>query len=126
MRSAARARSIAFVTVLLLSFALGCGTVRLEVPPGARVRLLQEDEPAQIHVQRTVWFWLFGARPFGDNSTRTEIEKYHLCEIRMRTTQSMTDNLTNLVTILASIVRRTLIVDGNSGKDCVQAPAGPR
>lgn len=123
-----RARKIALASLIALcgSLAAGCGTIRLEVPPGRTVRLLQEGEPAQIHVERTVWFWLFGSRPISDNTTMPEIERYDLCEIRLQTVQSMSDQLTNFVTFLVTIVRRTLIVEGNAPPDCATTPSSSR
>jgi hypothetical protein len=99
------------ITIILFS---GCGTVRLEVPEGHEVRLLAQEESAEIRVERTVWFWLWGARPISDNTTKSDIEKYNLKEVRAYTTQTMTDNLLLMITSLVSIVRRTLIVEGNT------------
>ncbi len=105
------------ITSLLISISLlsmtGCGTVRLEVPPGHDVRLLEQDEYAEIRVQRTVWFWLWGARPISDNSTQQDILEHNFKEVRLQTEQNMTDNLTILITGWFSIVRRTMIVEGN-------------
>ena len=61
-----------------------------------------------------MWFWLWGARPISDNTTKSDIEKYNLKEVRAYTTQTMTDNLLLIITSLVSIVRRTLIVEGNT------------
>ncbi|WP_428355829.1 hypothetical protein [Methyloprofundus sp.] len=109
-KSAIRIFSV-LASVLLFS---GCGTVRLEVPEGHQVRILAQDESAEIRVERTVWFWLWGARPISDNTTKSDIEKYNLKEVRAYTTQTMTDNLLLIITSLVSIVRRTLIVEGNT------------
>ncbi len=103
-------RPVALVVLLLLP---GCGTVRLETPPGREVRILQADEPVEIHSRRTVWFWLWGARPISDNTTKSDIEKYDLREVRMHTEQTFFETITNPITALVSIVRRTLIVEGN-------------
>jgi hypothetical protein len=125
MRRAGRAAALGIPWILCILLAAGCGTIRLEVPPDHSVRLLEEDEPAQIHVERTVWFWLFGARPISDNTTLPEIERYDLCEIRMQTVQSMADQLTNLVTVFVTIVRRTLVVEGNAPPGCTgDTPSG--
>lgn len=101
---------------ILICFLLfsSCGTVRLEVPKGQNVRLLMNAESSEIRVERTVWFWLWGAKPISDNSIKSEIEKYNLKEVRAYTTQSMTDNIVTLVTSLVSITRRTLIIEGNA------------
>ena len=111
-----RSKSAIRIFCLLITFILfsGCGTVRLEVPEGHEVRLLAQEESAEIRVERTVWFWLWGARPISDNTTKSDIEKYNLKEVRAYTTQTMTDNLLLMITSLVSIVRRTLIVEGNT------------
>lgn len=100
-----------FTCMLLFS---GCGTVRMEVPEGHEVRVLARNESAEIRVERTVWFWLWGARAISDNTTKSDIEKYNFREVRAYTTQTMTDNLILMVTSLVSIVRRTMIIEGNS------------
>ena len=92
----------------------GCGTVRLEVPPGRDVRLLEADEPAEIHVERTLWFWLWGGNAISDNTPIQEIEKYDLKEVRVRTEQTFVDSILNPITAVVSIVRRRLIVEGNT------------
>lgn len=103
-----------FCILSCLALFTGCGTVRMEVPEGHEVRILAQDESAEIRIERTVWFWLWGARPISDNTTKSDIEKYNLKEVRAYTTQTMTDNLLLMITSLVSIVRRTLIVEGNT------------
>ena len=100
------------ILVCLILFS-SCGTVRLEVPEGQEVRLLMNDESSEIRVERTVWFWLWGAKPISDNSIKSEVDKYNLKEVRAFTTQTMTDNIVTLVTSIVSITRRTLIIEGN-------------
>ena len=34
------------------------------------------DKPAQVHVERTIWFYQWGAKAISDNTTREDIEKY--------------------------------------------------
>ena len=97
--------------ILLFS---GCGTVRMEVPEGHEVRVLARNESAEIRVERTVWFWLWGARAISDNTTKSDIEKYKFKEVRAYTTQTMTDNILLMITSFVSIVRRTMIIEGNT------------
>jgi len=97
----------------------GCGTVRLEVPEGRQVRLLAQDESAEVRVERTVWFWLWGGKAISDNSIKSDIEKYKLTEVRAYTVQTMTDNILLIVTSFVSIVRRTLVVEGNTNAKTV-------
>jgi hypothetical protein len=100
----------------LLAAALisGCGTVRLEVPPGRNVRMLEADEPAEIHVERTLWYWMWGGNAISDNTPAFEIEKYDLKEVRVHTEQTFIDSILNPITAVVSIVRRRLIVEGNT------------
>ena len=101
------------ISICILLFS-GCGTVRMEIPEGHEVRVLAREESAEIRVERTLWFWLWGARAISDNTTKSDIEKYQFKEVRAYTTQTMTDTLLLLVTSVVSIVRRTLIVEGNT------------
>ena len=104
-----------FIWALLAAAVLpGCGTVRLEVPPGRDVRLLETDEPADIHAERTLWFYFWGGKAISDNTPAAEIEKYGLVEVRVRTEQTFIDSILNPITAVVSIVRRTLIVEGNA------------
>lgn len=100
--------------LICLSILAGCGTVRLEVPAGHDVRLLEHDDYASVRVKRTAWFWLWGARPISDNSIQKDIEKLRLKEVRLLTEQNMVDNLSLLFTAWFSIVRRTMIIEGNT------------
>jgi hypothetical protein len=110
--------------VLLIA---GCGTVRLEVPPGYDdVRLLEVDEPAEVRVERTVWFWMWGGNPISDNTTKTEIEQYNLKEVRLRTEQTLLDTIITPITAVVSIVRRTLIVEGNTDRAVRRNPGNTR
>ena len=92
---------------------LGCGTMHLVAPPGRDVRIMQADTPAQVHVERTVWFYQWGAKSFSDNSTRQDIEQYNLREVRLDTYQKWYEMLINPITSIISIQRRTLVVEGN-------------
>lgn len=54
-----------FIVVLCAALLVSsCGTVRVEVPEGQQVRLLAEGESAEIRVERTVWFWLWGGEGY--------------------------------------------------------------
>ena len=107
---------VVLCTALLVS---SCGTVRVEVPEGQQVRLLAEGESAEIRVERTVWFWLWEGKAISDNSIKSDIEKYKLTEVRAFTVQTMTDNILLIVTSFVSIVRRTLVVEGNTNAKTV-------
>jgi hypothetical protein len=92
---------------------LGCGTTHLVAPPGRDVRIMPADEPASVHVERTVWFYQWGAKSISDNTTVQDIEQYNLREVRMDTYQKWYEMIINPITSLVSIQRRTLIVEGN-------------
>ena len=103
-----------FWALLAAAVLSGCGTVRLEVPPGCDVRMLEADEPAEIHVERTLWYWMWGGNAISDNTPIQEIEKYDLKEVRVHTEQTFIDSILNPITAVVSIVRRRLIVEGNT------------
>jgi len=110
-------RAARFSTVTLLGLALaaglGCGTAQLVAPPGRTVQIMKTDTPASVHVERTVWFYSWGAKPISDNTTREDIEKYNLREVRIDVYQKWYEMLMNPITSIVSIQRRTLIVEGN-------------
>ena len=103
------------IAIGLLAFTLlpGCGTVRLEAPEGRKVRILPEDAPVSVRIKRTVWYSLWGGSPISDNTTKQDIEEHNLKEVRIHTEQTLLEGLTNPITAVVSIVRRTLIVEGN-------------
>lgn len=110
MRSMRSAIAGGVLGALLLS---GCGAVKLVAPEGREVRILPTDAPASVKVDRTVWYWMWGGRPISDNTTRQDIEAFQLREVRYTTKQTAFEMLTNPLTSIISVVRRTLIVEGN-------------
>ncbi len=106
-------RRLVLLSAVLLLVPLGCGTTHLVAPPGRNVRMLGQDEPAAIHTQRTVWFWMWGAKPISDNTTQEDIERYDLHEVRYTTYQTWFEMLTNPLTSVVSVQRRQLVVEGN-------------
>lgn len=102
------------IPLLLLGvLAAGCGTTQLVAPPGREVYMLDADAPAAIRSQRTVWFWMWGARPISDNTTQQEIIAHNLREVRFTTYQTWFEMLTNPLTSIVSIQRRQMVVEGN-------------
>ena len=99
--------------VALAAAWLGCGTTQLVAPPGRDVRIMRADVPASVHVERTIWFWSWSAKPISDNTTREDIEKYNLREVRIDTYQKWYEMIINPITSIVSVQRRTLIVEGN-------------
>lgn len=105
-------RAVAVAAALAAS-SLACGTTELVAPPGRDVRVMQADTPASVHVERTVWFWQWGARPISDNTTREDIVKYNLREVRMDAYQKWYEMVLNPILSIVSVQRRTLVVEGN-------------
>lgn len=108
-------RSVARAAVLaaLLLPAAGCGTTHLVAPPGRDVRMLGAAEPASVRSQRTVWFYMWGARPISDNTTQQDILAYDLREVRYTTYQTLFEMMTNPITSIVGVQRRQMVVEGN-------------
>jgi hypothetical protein len=106
-------RLIAAASLLLA----GCGTVHFDVPPGQRVRLLTQDEPAAVRVEHTVWYALWRNRVLNENHTAPFIATNQLVEVKMYTELSVADNLINPFTSIVSFSRRTLVIEGNRRKE---------
>jgi hypothetical protein len=87
--------------------------VQIEAPPGGRIRIMDLDEPAKVRDERVVWYLLWGGKPLSDTSTAETIARHGLREVRVGTELTATDSVVNTVTSLASIVRRTVVVEGN-------------
>ena len=103
-------RSLSLAAALALT---GCGAVQIESPPGRPVRILGADEPASVREERVVWYALWGGKPLSDTSTADTIARHELREVRVDTELTPYDTVVNIFTSLVSVVRRTLIVEGN-------------
>jgi hypothetical protein len=90
-----------------------CGAVQIEAPPGARLRIMDPDEPAQVRDERVIWYALWGGKPLSDTSTADTIASHRLREVRVSTELTPYDSVVNAVTCFVSIVRRTVVVEGN-------------
>jgi hypothetical protein len=106
----------AFLGAALLAGA-GCGTVHFDVPEGARVKLLDADTPAEVRVERTVWYAIWGAVELGDTHTAPLIEENHLVAARFHTQYNAWDAIINTFTNLLSFSRRRIIVEGIPAKE---------
>ena len=91
-----------------------CGAVQIEAPPGTAIRFMDGDAPAQVRDERVVWYALWGGKPLSDTSTADTIARHGLREVRVSTELTAWDSLVNFFTSFVSIVRRTVIVEGNS------------
>ena len=105
-------RRAALVAISALGLA-ACGAVQIEAPPGAAIRFMDVDAPAQVRDERVVWYALWGGKPLSDTSTADTIARHQLREVRVATELTAWDSVTNFFTSFVSIVRRTVIVEGN-------------
>ena len=90
-----------------------CGAVQIEAPPGGAIRMLDPDAPASVRDERVVWYALWGGKPLSDTSTAGTIARHGLKEARVGTELTFWDALVNTFTSLVSVVRRTVVVEGN-------------
>jgi len=97
-------------------FLAGCGTVHFDAPPGQRVRLLTQDEPADIRVEHKIWYAWWGTKVMNGNHTAPLIATNHLAEVKMFTELSVVDSVINPFTSVLSFSRRTLVIEGNQAK----------
>lgn len=97
-------------SLLLLS---GCGTLYMDAPPG--VKLLPEDAPTSVRVERKVWFWAWGAKLVGDADPHAEtlVAENDLGEVRITTTNDWKDAIIGIPCGIVSFARRTIVVEGN-------------
>jgi hypothetical protein len=100
----------ALFSVLLVT---GCGTVEFEAPPGAKVRILEIDEPVTIKMKQKVWYAGWGQWPLSNNSTAPLIAEMGLEEVRLATDQDLLDTIVSAVTSIFSFSVRTMYVEGN-------------
>jgi hypothetical protein len=103
---------------LVVSLAFGvavsaCGAIHIESPPGSRLRIMGVDEPAQVRDERVVWYALWGGKPLSEISTAPTIEEHKLREVRVTTELTPYDTVVNFFTSFVSVVRRTVVVEGN-------------
>jgi hypothetical protein len=109
----AMALTLAAASLLLA----GCGTVHFDAPQGQRVRLLTQDDPAAVRVERTIWYALWGNKVMNENHTAPFIATNQLVEVKMYTELSAADSLINPFTSILSFSRRTLVIEGNRRKE---------
>ncbi|HTO08682.1 MAG TPA: hypothetical protein VMR86_16665 [Myxococcota bacterium] len=99
---------------ICLALALcACGAVQIEAPPGRPVRMMDFDAPASVRDERVVWYALWGGKPLSDTSTAETIARHGLREVRVGTELTPWDTVVNALTSLVSVVRRTVVVEGN-------------
>ncbi len=74
-----------------------------------------KDEPAEVKVERSAWYWLWGARNFDEDKihAHTLVKEHRLKEVRLTMTNTLVDGIFSVPGALVSIVRRTIRVEGN-------------
>ena len=90
-----------------------CGTLYYEAPAGSEVQMLDRYAPAEVRIERKVYYWLWGKYAISDDSTETDVREHGLREARFETVNTFSDTLLNFPLSLVTIVRRTLIIEGN-------------
>ena len=71
------------------------------------------DEPAKVRDERVVWYALWGGKPLSEISTAPTIQAHQLREVRISTELTPWDTAVNFFTSFVSVVRRTVVVEGN-------------
>jgi hypothetical protein len=89
--------------------ALGCGTTHLVAPPGREVYIVPADKPAEVHVERTIWFYQWGEGDLGQHHARGH-RTVQPARGAHRHLPEMVRDADELITSIVSIQRRTLIV----------------
>jgi hypothetical protein len=108
MKTAGR---VALVSVALVLSA--CGAIQIESPAGTRLRIMGADELAKVRDERVVWYALWGGKPLSEISTASTIQQHQLREVRVSTELTPWDTAVNFFTSFVSVVRRTVVVEGN-------------
>lgn len=106
-------RSKIRIIILTCLTNVGCGTMYLDAPKGSDIKMLPQGVPAQVRIEKKVWFKWWGAEPLDDPHTASIIAENELKEVRLYMTNTFTDGLANIIPGMIGFPRRTLIVEGN-------------
>ena len=100
----------------------GCGVMYLSAPSNSSIRLLGENEKAEIKIERHAWFKYWGAEPINPNDVNAWkiIEEQGLKEARIQMTNTLVDGLYSIIPGIFGFPRRTLVVEGNRSLHQVQ------
>ena len=87
----------------------------LSAPSNSSIRLLGENEKAEIKIERHAWFKYWGAEPINPNDVNAWkiIEEQGLKEARIQMTNTLVDGLYSIIPGIFGFPRRTLVVEGN-------------
>lgn len=100
----------------------GCGTLYMNAPPGADIKLLSRDAPATVKIEKHIWFKWWGGQPLHPEEAHAAsiIKDAGLREARIRMTNTLADGLYSIIPGVFGFPRRTMIVEGN--RDITPAP----
>jgi len=98
---------------LIASLYAGCFTMKYVAPVGTEVSTLSELQPASFEKQVKVWYALWGLVPITDNSSDAIISRYKLKEVRVTTKFTFLDLIIGAFTGVATIVPKTMVIEGN-------------
>lgn len=93
----------------------GCGVMYLSAPASSNIRLLSQNETAEIKIERHAWFKYWGAEPMNPKEVNASeiIEEAGLKEARIQMTNTFADGIYSIIPGMFGFPRRTLIVEGN-------------
>ena len=93
----------------------GCGVMYMNAPPASNVRLMSENEKADIKVERHAWFKYWGGQPLNPDDVNASkmIEEQGLKEARIKMTNTFVDGIYSIIPGIFGFPRRTLVVEGN-------------
>lgn len=103
------------LTILATLCLTGCGVMYMNAPPASNVRLMSENEKADIKVERHAWFKYWGGQPLNPDDVNASkmIEEQGLKEARIKMTNTFVDGIYSIIPGIFGFPRRTLVVEGN-------------
>ena len=91
----------------------GCGTMHLNAPADQSIKLMSKHEPAEVRIEKKVWFKWWGSEPIDDPQTAETIKQNNLKEVRLYMTNTFVDGIYSVFPGMIGFPRRTLIIEGN-------------
>ncbi|MEO0130552.1 MAG: hypothetical protein ABIK76_02530 [candidate division WOR-3 bacterium] len=104
---------LSLIGLFLVSTFFGCATVIVSAPPGEKVTLLSDTDPASFKVTKKVWYAVYGLVPLTNNSTAPIIKENNLGSIRVKTKYDVVDYLISYFLSVFTITTRTVEIEGN-------------